>query len=335
MSTLAAPQTATPGESISVTDTTKNLGAGSADASTTAFFLSTNTTFDGGDVPLGSRPIGVLNGFATDVASTTLTIPAATPGGTYYVLAQADSAGAVAEYLETNNVKASGQVKIGADLSLTVLTAPVDVGAGQVIDVSDTTTNIGTAEALATVTRYLLVCQRNARRLRHADRHAPGRRTRSGRLQCRDRVRRRFPRSPTGSYYLIASADDTHELSEMSETNNIKTLKIDVGPDLVVSDVDTSGATAPGGTVSVTDTTQNAGGGTAAASVTSFYLSVNTAFDATDIFLGTRAVPALAAGQVEYRHDAIHRAGRDAGRQVLRAREIGSRFRGDRSVRDE
>ena len=45
----------------------------------------------------------------TDVASTTLVIPAATSVGTYYVLAQADSGGGVAEYLETNNVKASAR----------------------------------------------------------------------------------------------------------------------------------------------------------------------------------------------------------------------------------
>jgi subtilase family serine protease len=154
VSTLAAPQTATPGESVTVTDTTKNLGAGPAVASTTAFFLSTNTTFEGGDVPLGSRQIGVLSGFATDGASTTLTIPAATAAGRYYVLAQSDSAGAVVEYLETNNVKASGQVKIGADLSLTVISAPVRVAASQAIDVSDTTANIGAAEAPATVTRF-------------------------------------------------------------------------------------------------------------------------------------------------------------------------------------
>ena len=71
----------------------------------------------------------------------------ATAGGTYYVLAQADTAGMVAEYAETNNVKASGQVRIGADLAVTVLNAPVDVGSGLVIEVGDTTTNLGSAGA--------------------------------------------------------------------------------------------------------------------------------------------------------------------------------------------
>ena len=297
VSTMAAPQTATPGASIVVSDTTKNLGAGSAGASTTAFFLSTNTTFDGGDVLLGSRPVGVLNGLATDVVSTTLTIPPATAGGTYYVLAQSDSTGAVVEYLETNNVKASGQVKIGADLSVTALTGPVNVGAGQTIEVNDTTVNIGTAEAPATVTR--LYWSVNAaldvsdtligtRAVDAIDAGAFSTGTASVTI----------PVVATGSYYLIASADDTRVLSEISETNNIKSLKIYVGPDLVVNDVDTAAASEPGGTLSITDSTQNAGGGPAAASLTSFYLSINSTLDATDVFLGTRPVPALAAGQV-------------------------------------
>jgi subtilase family serine protease len=297
VSTLTVPQSAVPGESITVTDATKNLGAAAADASTTAFFLSTNTTLDGGDVPLGSRPIGVLGGLAVDSVSTTLTIPAATVGGRYYVLAQSDSAGAVAEYLETNNVKASGQVKIGADLSVTALTAPLDVEAGQTIDVSDTTTNIGAAEAPPTVTRFYWSTNATfdvsdsligTRPVGELD---PG-------AFSAGTVSFTVPSVATGSYYLFASADDAHQLSEVIETNNVKSLKIDVGPDLIVNDVNASAATIPGGALSVTDSTQNTGGGTAAASITSFYLSANNALDAADAFLGTRPVPPLTAGQV-------------------------------------
>jgi subtilase family serine protease len=248
-------------------------------------------------VPLGSRLVGGLAGLATDLASTVLTIPPATPGGTYYVLAQSDSTGAVAEYLETNNVRASGQVRIGADLSLTVVTAPEAVGAGQVIDVGDTTANIGTAEAPPTVTRFYWSVNTaldasdtliGARTVDAIDAGAFNAGTTSVTI----------PVVATGSYYLFASADDVHELSEMSETNNTKKLKINVGPDLVVSDLDTAAASEPGGTLSITDSTQNAGGGPAAASLTSFYLSINGTLDAADVFLGTRPVPALAAGQV-------------------------------------
>ena len=54
---LTAPATAAAGEPLTVNDTTKNSGAGTAPATVTAFFLSTNTTWDTGDVLLGSRPV--------------------------------------------------------------------------------------------------------------------------------------------------------------------------------------------------------------------------------------------------------------------------------------
>ena len=54
---------------------------------------------------------------------------------------------------------------------------------------------------------------------------------------------------------------------------------------------------AAGGVINVSDTTENQGGGVAAATQTSFYLSANTALDASDVLLGMRAVPALAGGQ--------------------------------------
>ena len=98
VSAFTAPTTAAPGEPIQVTDTTKNQGAAAAGSTVTAFYLSFNTALDASDVPLGSRTIDDLNGGGTNIASTTLVIPASTSVGTYYVLAQADSGGSVAEY---------------------------------------------------------------------------------------------------------------------------------------------------------------------------------------------------------------------------------------------
>ncbi len=53
----------------------------------------------------------------------------------------------------------------------------------------------------------------------------------------------------------------------------------------------------PGSTITVTDTTRNVGGGLADASTTSFYLSTNPTLDAADLWLGGRAVPALAGAR--------------------------------------
>ena len=77
---------------IVVNDTTKNLGGGAASASVTRFYLSTDTVLDGNDTTLaGSRDVGVLDAGATSSGSTTVTIPASTPAGSYYILAKADA----------------------------------------------------------------------------------------------------------------------------------------------------------------------------------------------------------------------------------------------------
>ena len=68
VSTITAPTSAVRGTTISITDTTKNKGCGTAGASTTKFYLSTNTTINiGVDYELGTRPVPALG---TNVIST-------------------------------------------------------------------------------------------------------------------------------------------------------------------------------------------------------------------------------------------------------------------------
>jgi subtilase family serine protease len=294
---LSVPQTASAGETLLVTETTKNQGAASAGATMTAFFLSTNTAFDASDVPLGTRTVPALAGSATSAAPTTLLIPPTTAVGVYYVLAQADSAGAVAEYLETNNVKSSGTVKVGADLSVTALTAPMFVDAGQVIDVNETTANLGATDAPESTTRYhfSLNATYEASDTLLASRQVPA--LDSGAVSAAT-VQVTIPgNAATGVYYLIASADADHAIAETTESNNRKTFKISVGADLQVADIDGPASAEAGGSLTAIDATKNAGGGPAAASETSFYLSANTSLDAADVWLGVRSVPQLAAGQ--------------------------------------
>jgi subtilase family serine protease len=75
---LAAPASARAGATISVTDTTKNQGEGTAAATTTRFYLSTNASYDLGDVSLNSRAIPSLATLQASTATTALTIPAGT-----------------------------------------------------------------------------------------------------------------------------------------------------------------------------------------------------------------------------------------------------------------
>jgi hypothetical protein len=71
---------------------------------------------------------------------------------------------------------------------------------------------------------------------------------------------------------------------------------IKIGPDLIVSAITVPAGAAAGGTFVVTDATKNQGGGTAATTMTRFYLSTDSILDAADVGLGNRSVPLLLAG---------------------------------------
>ena len=63
----------------------------------------------------------------------------------------------------------------------------------------------------------------------------------------------------------------------------------------MLTSVSASGPVMAGGPITVTETTRNQGAAPVGESTTAFYLSINAVYDATDQFLGSRTVGALAA----------------------------------------
>jgi CARDB/Fungalysin metallopeptidase (M36)/Calx-beta domain len=90
VSVLSIPAIGGAGSVISVGDTTKNQGGGTAPPSSTRFYLSTNAVFDGTDLFLGARVVTELAAGASSAVSTFLTLPSTTPAGLHYILARAD-----------------------------------------------------------------------------------------------------------------------------------------------------------------------------------------------------------------------------------------------------
>ena len=119
----------------------------------TRFYLSTNTTLDASDQLLGSRAVPALAAGASSAASTSVTIPAGTATGTYYIVAQADALATNAETNETNN-NGFSSIRIGPDLTISGLTGNSTVGAGGTITVTETTRNAGGGSAGPSSTRY-------------------------------------------------------------------------------------------------------------------------------------------------------------------------------------
>src|SRR5262249_9832005 len=76
--------------------------------------------------------------------------------------------------------------------------------------------------------------------------------------------------------------------------------------DLVVSALTAPTSGGADADIVVTDTTKNQGTGPAAATSTGFYLSINGTLDASDIFLGSRSIPALTPGAISTASTTLH-----------------------------
>ncbi|MCI0687083.1 MAG: hypothetical protein L0Y54_07600, partial [Sporichthyaceae bacterium] len=289
------PASAGPGQTVTVTDTTRNQAGGSAAATVTQYFLSSDAILDAGDVALSSRSVAALAGGATSSASAGVTIPQGTATGNWFVIAKADASDAVLEIVETNNT-AARSIQIGPDLSVISLSAPSAAGAGGTITVTDTTRNLSTGSAPATLTHYFL----SANTTLDASDLLLGSRAVSALAPGASSSGSAAVTLPSGTaigvWYLIAKADGTDSLLESSETNNTASRSIQIGVDLVVYALSGPAGASAGQSISVSDTTRNQGGATAPASLTQFFLSSNSTLDAADIALGSRAVPALASG---------------------------------------
>lgn len=103
LTTVTAPATARAESTILVTDGVKNVGLGTAGASATRYYLSTNVTLDAGDTLLDAERVApALDPNATCTGTASVALPAGV-AGRYYLIAVADGANAVAESNETNN----------------------------------------------------------------------------------------------------------------------------------------------------------------------------------------------------------------------------------------
>ena len=298
VSAITGPSVAGAGGSIVVTDTVKNQGSGDASPSVTRFYFSMNYAVDEGDTLLaGARSVPLLAAGATSAGSITLTLPADIPGGTYYIIGEADAGRVVAETQEGNNTR-SYSIRVGPDLTVSALTAPAAGAAGADIVVTDTVRNQGAGAAGASTTWFYL--STNAV-FDAGDTLLAGARSvpalaegASNSGSCAVTIP---AGAAVGTYYLLARADGSGAVDETSETNNTTARSIRIGPDLTVAFGSMASARAAGTPLTIIDTVTNQGTDLAAASTTRYYLSRDVFLSADDVLLdGVRAVPALAAG---------------------------------------
>jgi subtilase family serine protease len=230
VSGLTVPVRAPVGGSISIADATSNVGAGAADGSRTAFYMSLNATFDATDIVLGVfRAIPALAPAGASSGTTVVTLPASVGPGRWYVLARADDLGQVAETQEVNNVRFA-IVEVGPDLVVYSASAASSVAAGSTLTVTDTTWNYGAGTAAPSTHRYYLSLNTT---LDGADIPLDGQRavpalapntgsTGSAPVQ--------IPTGLSGAYYLLVVADGSGVVAEANEANNVRVRALTINP---------------------------------------------------------------------------------------------------------
>jgi hypothetical protein len=317
-----------PGKNISLFNAVKNQGDASAGSSVAAFHLSTNTTYgDGDDIPFTfSRSVGPLAAGAKSTATNTLTIPAPTPLGNYYICAMADSGNVVAEDNETNNslcTAAMIQVTL-ADLVTTDVTPNSGtVNQGGTLSVSDTVQNVG---AVATPIGFRVGFHLSVNNV-YGDGDDVAITTNrvvaalGAGASSTGTTGLLIPSStPPGDYYVCAKADSLAQVVETDETNNTLCSSTQVTvpqPDLIVSGLSTTIATVKaGGVAYVTNAIKNQGGSKAGTFVVAFHLSTNAVYgDGDDIVsITTRTIGSLGIGATSSATNAVRiPAGTSAG----------------------
>jgi subtilase family serine protease len=289
-----------------ITDTVINQGQIAAGSSTTRYYLSLDALKSANDIRLSAtRPIAALGPGISSTGSVSATAPSSAPEGLYYLLACADDTSAVTEGDETNNCRASAlQVRVTIpDLAETAMTEPpVSALVGQVFQITDTVTNLGTGTSKASTTRYYL--SHNTLKddadsplsgSRAVPALAPGGAS-TGTINVS------IPAgTASGTSFVLACADDNRAVTELSEVNNCRASTVSVavtGPDLTESSlVNPPASVAAGGLFTVTDTTVNQGSTVSPATTTRYYLSADALKDASDKLLtGARAVGPLQVG---------------------------------------
>jgi subtilase family serine protease len=217
-----------PGTTFSVADTVHNLGPVASAPSTTRYYLSLDPVKGAGDALLvGSRAVPGLAAGAIHSGTATITIPAATPLNTYFLLACADDLARVTESDEANNCVASPTAAVTVtrpDLVETAVSAPpATKQRGTTFTVTDTAQNIGAVGSGPSATRYYLSLDavKGA-----GDTLLTGSRTVPGLTAGASHTGTVTLTIPTATlpntYFLLACADGASGVVETDETNNCK-----------------------------------------------------------------------------------------------------------------
>ncbi|AIZ64717.1 hypothetical protein PK28_15460 [Hymenobacter sp. DG25B] len=298
----------TPGSTLTASATITNSGQGNATYSNVGYYLSSDQTFSVSDVPLATVSGGTLNAGSSATRGGTLSVPAGTSYGTYYVLCVADPDKQEPESNENNNVAVT-TLKVGdAEPNLTLASATLQAGSvlsGGTLTSSVVVKNDGSASAASSTLGYYLSANATwessdvlLQTATGASLAASGTATRTATLT--------IPATTTaGSYYVLFVADPSAAVTESNETDNVASVALTVNsatvskPDLAF--VAASGSVSPasivaGKSLTASATVTNLGTTSATSVPLTMYLSADNKLDAADVKLGAATDASLTNG---------------------------------------
>lgn len=226
---LATDDMLTSGQPMKIRTRIVNVGKHATRSNKWAetYYLSTSTVLNTNKATqIGSKAhVGILNKDGSYTNEVSFNIPS-TLQGNFMLFAVTDAADAIAEENENNNVKSipvyiNGSADIPADLTITDVTAPARIVAGEEVTLSYQLSNIGEYSATGTVNDVIYLSSDNVWDLNDEMVGVV-----SGRITVHPgnavtrKVTGRITNMPEGDYYVIVKTNSTRTIAEKSDGNN-------------------------------------------------------------------------------------------------------------------
>ncbi|MBI3010337.1 MAG: S8 family serine peptidase [Candidatus Omnitrophica bacterium] len=229
---LSGPTAGIIGKTASLTTTVRNRKLGTSGAFKVGLYLSTDTSITRSDTRVGMAMVTSLAGSTSKTLTTTVTVPSHLLTGAYYWGAIVDSADAVMETSETNNVLVGNRTKwTKLDLTVDAVSGPKGSGIspdvplipGSNTSVTATTRNSGQEASWACAVGLYLSTDAT---ITTSDLRVGSYTQAAGLAVGATKTTTAGVTIPTyispGTYYWGAIVDYNNALFEISETNNTK-----------------------------------------------------------------------------------------------------------------
>lgn len=290
--------TVAAGAAVDVSGTLTNGGTAASGTFQAGLYLSSDAAWSGGDTTLATWSEASLAPGGSSTWSETVSIPAATAAGTWYLVVQADRSRTVTEADETNNAGSTAITVTSDHADLTVSTpalTPSTTSAGEDVSVEATITNGGTADSGSFTAGIYLSTNatwdsRDTRLTSWSEASlAPGATSDVSRTVTIPSA------TSSGTWYVLVVADTAEVVSEPDEGDNTGVARLTL-PDIdlwvyYVSVYPSSGEA--GSSTSLSGTVYNYEGDPSGSYTMAYYLSANRLWDTSDTLITSKTMPSI------------------------------------------